>query len=126
MGCPLGTAAFIDSFGERHVAKARTLLARILELPDLQHAWLLVYFCIVPRANHLHRRVPPSLAQAFAAGFDDLTETGLRELLQRSGTEAIPPHTLQQARLPFREGGLGLRDCAVLSHAAYWSSWADT
>ena len=123
LGAPLGTPEFIDAFGEAHIAKARQLLDRILELPELQHAWLLTYFCLIPRANHLPRQVPPELVQHTAATFEQLTEHALQQLL--GGDMPLPPHVLHQARLPFREGGLGLRHCSALSSAIYWSSWAD-
>ena len=123
LGAPLGTQEFINGFGEGHVAKASTLLQRILELPQLQHAWLLLYFCLVPRLNHLLRQVPPRLLQETTHGFDQLIEGGLRELLQAPGP--LPQACLRQARLPLREGGLGLRDNSAIAPAAYWSSWAD-
>ena len=101
-------------------AKGRHLLDRVLELPQLQHAWLLTYFCLVPRVNHLLRQVPPELVQRTAAAFEQLTESALQQLL--GGTAPMLSPTIQQARLPFREGGLGLRHCVALSLAIYWSS----
>ncbi len=69
-------------------------MERILELPDLQHAWLPFCFCVVPRTNHLLRQVLPLLEQAIAIGFDNLTDAGPPELLQLQGDEALPPRSL--------------------------------
>ena len=125
LGAPLGTPEFVRTFGERHVAKANALWEQIRALPRLQHAWLLFYFCLVPRINHLLRQVPPALVEQTAQAFHRLTETGLQSLLgQEEGP--LPDACLRQARLPFREGGLGLRDSLAISPAAYWASWADT
>ena len=47
-------------------------------------------------------------------------------LLQQFAVEIRVPHAVvQQARLPFREGGLGFRHCHALAQATYWSSWVD-
>ena len=126
LGAPLGTPEFIRAFGAKHVAKADGLLQQILQLPDTQHAWLLLYFCLVPRFNHLLRQVPPELVRESAAAFDRLTATGLKELVQVPPHSDLPHHVWRQARLPFREGGLGLRDCTAIAPSAYWSSWVDS
>ena len=36
------------------------LLAELRDMPSTHVAWLLLYFCAVPRANHLLKTVPPS------------------------------------------------------------------
>ena len=63
LGAPLGSPEYTDAFGEAHAAKAEHLLQRIMAMPSLQHTWLLTYFCLVPRVNHLLRQVPPDLVQ---------------------------------------------------------------
>jgi len=123
LGAPLGTPQFIDAFGDAHAGKADRLLQRVLALPSLQHSWLLTYFCLVPRINHLLRQVPPDLVQHTAATFERLTEQALQKLL--GGDTPLSDQAVQQARLPFREGGLGFRHCRALAQATYWSSCAD-
>ena len=48
---------------------------------------------------------PPELVQHTAARFERLTESARQQLLGVS----LPPPVVQQARLPFQEGGLGFR-----------------
>ena len=125
LGAPLGTPDFCKRFGEEQVAKATQLAEAVARLPRQQHAWLLHYFCVVPRANHLLRQVPPSTAAATAQAQDRLTADGLCRLL---GAEpgSLPAGAERQARLPLRFGGLGLRDSSRTSPAAFWASWADS
>jgi len=123
LGAPLGTPEYVQAYGEAHVAKADELLQKVLALPQLQHSWLLTYFCVVPKLNHLLRQVPPEQISRTGAAFELLLGSALQHLL---GTEAVlSPEALTQARLPFREGGLGFRHCQALSPAIYWSSWVD-
>ena len=81
LGAPMGSAEFVQAFGVQHVQKASGLLQQIFNLPQVQHAWLLFYFCLVPRINHLLRQVPPDLVTSTAAAFNELTASGLCELL---------------------------------------------
>ena len=122
LGAPFGTQAFVDQFGDTVVAKASNLWEKVRALPQLQHSWLLFSFCLVPKANHLLRQVPPDQVEHTAQAFEQLTQQALEQLL---GDVALSPATLEQARLPFRDGGLGLRHFNALSQALYWSSWAD-
>ena len=124
LGAPLGSHAFCAAFGRDGVAKTEPLTEAVAQLPLQQHAWLLHYFCVVPRANHLLRQVPPSAADAATGAQDALTGDGLCQLLGQA-PGSLPQEVEEQARLPRRLGGLGLRDARRTALAAYWASWAD-
>eukprot|EP00439_Symbiodinium_sp_Y106_P043805 s1788_g5.t1 len=44
---------------------------KLVQLPDVQCAWLLLAFCKAPRAQHLLRNVPPADILQYARGHDD-------------------------------------------------------
>ena len=64
----------------------------ILELPLLQHAWLLLYYCAVPRYNHLLRQVPPLQVAAGAEVRDAITLETARWLLAIGGSQSSNTH----------------------------------
>eukprot|EP00973_Karenia_brevis_P031964 4410808-Karenia_brevis.AAC.1 len=94
LGAPLGTPEYTASFGPEHVNKTRQLLTRMLDLAEGQHAWLLLYFCIVPRFNHLLREVLPSLLRPAAEAADDMLQFGLRSLLGMQDDSVLPEQAL--------------------------------
>ena len=55
LGTPLGTPEFIDSLCQDVADEKMQLINRIPKLSSLQSSWLLLYFCVVPRINHLLR-----------------------------------------------------------------------
>ena len=125
LGAPLGHPEFIRGFGQKHVDKTSRLLDAMKHLPQSQHYWLLLYFCLVPRFNHLLRQVPPSLIQHTAHAFDNLTLSALGHLLDLPDWAEWSPALTTQAQLPARFGGIGLRSSTMLSPAAFCASWAD-
>ena len=94
---------------------------------------MLLYFCAVPRFNHLLRGLPPLVVQAGAVLHDQqiidtfCTLFGIGdESSWCAQLHGVTRSTcLRQAKLPLRFAGCGLRDSTRVSHAAYWSSWAD-
>ena len=59
LGTPLGTPEFIDKFCQEAADEKMQLINLIPKLSSLQSSWLLLYFCVVPRLNHLLRTLPP-------------------------------------------------------------------
>ena len=49
----LGCKEFNYVKGQKRITEEELLLSALPQLPDLQCAWLLLYFSAVPRANHL-------------------------------------------------------------------------
>ena len=125
LGAAFGSAAFVDKFGDDRADDTLAFLDKISQAPLTQHAWLLTHYCLVPRANHVLRQTPPSLARHSAERHDAVTAEALRRLLGCADISDMPAEAITQARLPPRLGGLGLRDCKRTSPAAYWASFAD-
>ena len=69
LGSPLGTVEFCEAFAVKRIEKEQKFLDWLPELEDLQVAWLLLYFCAIPRANHILRLLPPSLSKNYACNF---------------------------------------------------------
>ena len=67
--------ALPDSLGSKinHDAKlgeAAKLIIALLKFPSTQIAWLLLYFCVVPKINHLLRTLPPASVLSIAEKHD--------------------------------------------------------
>ena len=110
------------------VRKEASLLSGIAELDSAQAAWLLLYYCAVPRANHLLRTTPPGQIGPYADEHDRSMLQSFGALLSGHAVE-LPEENqawVRQARLPLRLGGCGLRNSARTAVAAYWASLADT
>ena len=125
LGAAFGTDEYINKFGEDRARDTQTFLDKISRSPLTQHAWLLISYCLVPRANHILRQTPPSLARRSAERHDEITADALRRLLGHDSAEGMSAEVWRQARLPPRHGGFGIRDSARISPAAYWASFAD-
>ena len=134
LGTPLGSQPFIAQFGAKLAEEEEQLLNFLPKLPSLQAAWLMLYFCAVPRINHLLRTLSPEKVHAIAAAHDARVlatfcrsfgipeESGWDMDLHRVGYQTW----VSQSRLPLRLAGAGLRDSTRTSFAAHWASWADT
>ena len=136
VGSPVVTPEYIVEFGREVIESEAQLLQQLPKLASLQIAWLLLYFCAVPvaRINHLLRTVPPSLVRTIAEGHDTAVQDIFRSLF-KIGDEASWDTQLhgvslaacmEQASLPLRLAGCGLRNSVRTSSAAYWASWADS
>ena len=134
LGPPLGAEEYAEQFATKLLADTEKLIKLIPKLPCLQHAWLLLYYCAVPRLNHLLRTTPPARVASAAQLHDDRILSIFQTIfsIPRSADwmdelHGIPFQTwVKQARLPLRLGGIGLRDSGRTAAAAYWASWADT
>ena len=63
LGTPFGSNECIRTFGANVATKRAQLLQYLPQLPLLQVSWLLLYFCAVPKLNHLLRTLPPDRDQ---------------------------------------------------------------
>ena len=133
VGTPIGTDAYIEAQGNVSIEEKQVLLDSLRRITSVQNAWLLLYFCAAPRANHLLRTIAPHQIHPYAIAHDHRITSEFRRLLglPQNGDDDSRIHHVasdiweRQARLPIRFGGCGLRDCVRTSSAAYWASWAD-
>ena len=125
LGTPLGTPAYAAAHAAERLAEEKRLLAELPDLPDLQCAWLLLYFSAAARTNHLLRVVPPDDIAPYAALHDDEIWNTLCSLLHVDPTDHETVAARDLGTLPMRFGGLGLRDARRTSPAAYWAAVAD-
>ena len=129
LGAPLGNDEFVKAFAMKRRREEQLFLDRLLHVPDLQSAWLLLLFCAAARANHMLRLLPPTASEEYAISHDAAVWQALCELLaQERLKESAGPlaqRTRHLATLPGRMGGLGLHSAARSAHGAYWASWID-
>ena len=71
VGTPIGTPEYVAKYGIHVMNEEAQLLNFLPKLASLQIAWLLLYYCAVPRINHLLRTVPPSLVYDIARSHDE-------------------------------------------------------
>ena len=132
VGGPIGPDDFVQQECLRLVDKTGTdmqLLRKIEGRP--QEYNLLLAKCFNARVMHLARCVPPKLLEPAARAHDfNVGEVWARPIYglppPRPG-EPPPPilaRALARARLPAREGGLGLRSLLDVRHAAFPASVA--
>ena len=126
LGTPLGSAEFVAEHVRARILEEQRLWDAILNVPDLQCAWLLLLFCAGPRCNHLLRTLPPSQSATYAAAHDEGMATTAWNLLGLgAGTSEAMTVAQDLLGLPLRCGGVGLRSASRTAPAAYWASWAD-
>ena len=123
LGTPLGTPEFQATHLQATADQHSTLLQRIPAIQDLQAEWLLLLYCASPRCNYLLRMLRPEITQPFAQAHDTAITLALAQLLDMRDPA---PTALGIAHLPLHLGGPGLTSASLLSHSAYWASWADT
>ena len=70
LGAPFGSLEYVERFGTKLTTERTKLLNYILKLSSLQVAWLLLYYCAVPRLNHILRTTPPNMTRALAESHD--------------------------------------------------------
>ena len=121
LGCPLGNDHFTTSTCLSIAAAGEELCSKLTSLDDLQCSFLLLKHCHVTRVNHLARTVPPSLFSSTAGIHDMLTHQNFCAI---TGLDSLSDSHWQQAILPVKYGGLGLRSAAEISNAAYINGWA--
>ena len=126
LGAPLGTTEYCKAFAENRIATERELWQWIKKIEDPQSAFLLLFYCAVPRANHLLRMLPPSISAEYAEMHDDGVFEVLGHILGSPVlTETEKLRIRKIASLPGHMGGLGLRDARRTAPAAYFAAWAD-
>ena len=121
LGTPLGHEDFVRSNLAKKSGKHDQLIQKILNVPDLQCAWILLLYCASTRANYILRVVHPHLSATFARHHDASLRRALAHFLSVLSSQIF----WDMASLPFAHGGVGLRSAEVTARAAFWSSWAD-
>ena len=127
LGVPIGHPDFVKAQAASRLCAEADLLRKLMQLPDVQCAWLLLAFCAAPRAQHLLRNVPPADILPYARGHDDAVWAVVEGLLgdQGPGEGDDWAAARQVAFLSPSLGGLGLLAAERVSPAAYWAAWAD-
>ena len=139
VGVPVGDPAYVQrTMCDIARGEPATLLRELAALEDAQASLQLLRFSAATRLNSLLRAIPPALSQAAAAEFDTLLEgtlaaiikgpnqtgetsaTGhLRDTPPTAPQSVLTPDAIRQARLPIREGGLGLPSAVAISGPAF-------
>ena len=120
LGSPIwGTNAYISSTVQSLVDSVNDLHLDISLLQDPQAELHLLRSCAsVCKLNHILRTVPYDLITSQLSSFD----TNLRSTLSHILHSQIPDTSWIQATLPFRVGGLGLRESCDIAKAAFIAS----
>jgi hypothetical protein len=82
LGTPIGTAAYVAAHAQERQREEERLLHELPELPDLQCAWLLLYFSAAARASRLLRVLPMREVATYVALHDTAMWDTLCKLLE--------------------------------------------
>ena len=126
LGAPIGTNAYVNEMLDRKLVEQDKLLDSLPHCSSVQHAWLLLYYCGIPRSNHLLRTIPPETVSDYAGKFDRKIKATLSSILRLDINSIEDATKHMQLELPLRLGGMGLRNNRRISPCAYWASWADS
>ena len=88
----------------------------------VQHAFLLLRQCLLPRMNYWSRVTIPSTFSDAAAAFDQMV---VDTFCQRMKLPSLSDVALSQLRLPVRLGGFGLSQLSLVSSAAWYCAFAN-
>ena len=80
LGIPVGQPGFVRRFLEKKSEEQKLLFDRILVVPDLQSAWLILLMCASTRANFRLRGVQLELSESYAEAHDDRVWECLRQI----------------------------------------------
>ena len=141
VGVPVGTEQFQRDFLQEAVnGEPAKLVRALVPLEDAQVSFQIFRLSATSRLSHLLRTLPPSITCQATANYNALVEWALASIIAGDGAAAAGLPTpeevahyltlcqnqtylghdaLQQARLPIREGGLGLTSSSSIKGAAY-------
>lgn len=120
LGSPVwGSPIYMSSCVSELVGKVESIQAKILELEDPQVELHLLRSCAgICKINHVLRTVPSNAMQVPLQRFD----TSLRAALSKASHSPISDLSWKQAVLPFRLGGIGLREAGNTAPIAFMAS----
>ena len=123
LGAPIGSADFSNSLVTSRVEKLRHTLAELPKLEDSHVEFVLLRSCLsLPKLSFSLRTCPPDHLAASLKLFDGLMRDALGSILG----VGLSDRQWIQASLPVSLGGMGLRQAALHSSAAYAVSSAHT
>ncbi|GJP44896.1 hypothetical protein CLOM_g4297, partial [Closterium sp. NIES-68] len=127
-GVPVGTDTFVRTSLRDRLERMAGVLPWLPKLRQPQTAARLLSACVSTRPQYLARTVPPSPeVRAIFAAWDARLGATFQQLLVR-GTwregDAICKAALEQAFLPIRLGGFGIRRMERIAPVSYLCSWA--
>jgi hypothetical protein len=118
LGAYIGQDEFVEDQLKKKESELTQVRNGILSVTGKQIKFLMLSMCFVNKLNHLQRTMPPDKLTTTIAVFQDLKRDILEDII---GAE-VDNAQWKLAQLPISESGLGLIDCAQISHAAYVAS----
>ena len=120
LGAPIGDPEFCESYTAAEcVDKSTACLAALADLEDSQTGLLLLRYCSsFSKVVYSMHTTPPAACALALQRFDE----GVKACLEHVGGLPLTDRAWQQATLSIRNGGLGLRQAALHSPAAYLAS----
>jgi hypothetical protein len=138
LGVPVGNPGFAEAWLRAEsggAGKGAQFARRVAGLKSPRAVTRLLRYCVSPRMTYVLRTVPPERTVEAAVAWDEVVrwvleralglhaEQQLWEDFEAAGKPfVLTAAQLQQARLPVREGGLGVPGAAATAAAAYTAS----
>jgi hypothetical protein len=132
LGVYMGSSEYIQENLDAKLVKLAKVKDDIINFSDKQVRNLMLRWSFCAKINHLLRTTPPTLIQSFVGQFTRLKLEILCSLINDKHypahnftPDSLPDRVKQQSLLHINEGGLGLHDHFLTSHAAYLASLSE-
>ncbi len=121
LGAPIGDEKYCEQFITSKISKIENLIDKIVDLENVQIAYNLIYYCCsYGKVVYYSRTIPSQFINNQLIRFDNIIKTAIESLISKS----LNNHQLTQLSLPWKKGGLGLRNSSLHSCVAYISSFS--
>ena len=119
LGSAVGDEEFLSAEFTRRSESMRTQLQRVADLEHSQFELCLIRMCLgVPQLVYALRTMAPQAIGGAVTGADQAITAALEHVVG----DTLSARAREQAALPIRAGGLGVREAAITAEPAYLSS----
>ncbi len=121
LGAPIGDESYCEQFISSKISKIESLLNKIVDLKNVQIAYNLIYYCCsYGKVVYYSRTIPSQFIKNQLIRFDNIVKSAFESLISKQ----LDTHQATQLSLPWKKGGLGLRNSSIHSCVAYISSFS--
>jgi hypothetical protein len=124
LGCPLGTSEFCSAHTNKVIANISADLDLLSQFPALHQRTKLAIYCSNARISYLLPALPLDLSLALMPSLDTSFDSFMAATIHfepayaQSSAAVQYSKALQQLRLRFQDGGVGLTSAALVAPAA--------
>ena len=124
LGAPLGEAHYEDNMCLERTEKAVKHIGKLARLQDTQIEFVLLKYCYGSKITYLSRMVEPETLERSLHKFDSTLRKVLDRMVSnpRQSGSAVDDIRWKLAKLPIKNGGLGLQDIQMTAPAQHMAT----